>query len=272
VLSKVDEGRREERKGLQRMRLYKPFIHQDTRRLRRGRISVIRTMELKGDWEDNEEDDNLSERLVSLKLELGQRFSVVPDVRRLDTPNVRNETPRNFVHELFAAVQHGDITTVEKLMAQGVKADCRNKKQETPLMRAALIGDVEICSVLKRYGADIEAENEMGRYPLAYALRMSQALVVEYLAMHGADVHAGLTKMGAIQIPSESVYHAFVRGKLKYRAVIISENVLTPYISKDVTSIVIDYLFKPDKSAYAFGGRDDHYETELQQLNKHDDD
>ena len=70
------------------------------------------------------------------------------------------------------------------LLASGAKEDSLDKRQETPLHKAASRGHVEIVVLLKENGSNTEIRNLDGEVPLSNAINRGRESVVRFLLQH----------------------------------------------------------------------------------------
>jgi ankyrin repeat protein len=89
---------------------------------------------------------------------------------------------------LSKAANQGDLSTVEKLLGEGVEVDQRARNAATPLITAALAGNAVIAKVLITHGADIMARNKGGLTPLHAAAYSGSVEIARLLLEHGADL------------------------------------------------------------------------------------
>ena len=92
-------------------------------------------------------------------------------------------------HPLFAAVENGDLSAVQRHIAAGGDIDARNSINETPLIWAASCGHLDIVDYLCAKGAHIDAQYDAGNTPLIVASWHGHLPVVRYLVSRGADIH-----------------------------------------------------------------------------------
>jgi hypothetical protein len=102
---------------------------------------------------------------------------------------------------LSDAARDGDLKTVQKLLAAGVKADVKDDRfsllNVTPLMRAARRGHLEVVRALLATGANVNARDKHissteagGHTPLHYAAKQRHLEVAKELLKAGADINA----------------------------------------------------------------------------------
>ena len=92
--------------------------------------------------------------------------------------------------ELIAAVQRGDLATVDRLVAQGVDVDARNAQGDTALMLGAVNGHAGVVRSLLRGAAAVNARRPDGVTALMQAAWKGQNAVAQVLLEHGAVVDA----------------------------------------------------------------------------------
>ena len=89
---------------------------------------------------------------------------------------------------LMLASYHGELATVEMLLAKGGEVDLRNGKNQTPLGGVAFKGYPEVAKCLLAHGADTEAEQGRGMTPLMVARMFGRTDVEEILLEFGSEV------------------------------------------------------------------------------------
>ena len=106
----------------------------------------------------------------------------------------RGRTPA-VTQALLSAVESGDASRVEPILAGGALADSASASGETPLMRAAARGYEDVARALLRAGADVNARRGDGFTPLILAVFFGHEALVRLLLEHGADASAE-TRLG----------------------------------------------------------------------------
>ncbi len=91
--------------------------------------------------------------------------------------------------ELHIAVQHGDMTRVRQLLADGRSPNAFDEISKTPLHYAAEGGHIDIIRVLLDAGADVNAHDEprIGNTPLRDVADQCSLAVATLLVDAGAD-------------------------------------------------------------------------------------
>ncbi len=89
---------------------------------------------------------------------------------------------------LIAAVEAGDLSRVQTLLAEGAPANSWNEKGVPALALAAGAGDAATVKVLLDAGAKVDALGEFGASPLMYAAKSGSDDVIALLVERGADV------------------------------------------------------------------------------------
>ena len=91
---------------------------------------------------------------------------------------------------LFEAVENGDKTAVEAVLAKGADVNAKSKLGDTPLYLAAYGGKKDIVELLLAKGADVNAKNGSKRTPLHTGACKEKKDIAELLLAKGADVNA----------------------------------------------------------------------------------
>ena len=113
-------------------------------------------------------------------------------MRSIPTPTEKSSTDSL---ALVSAVEDGDAARVERLLAEGARAEAKLRGGETPLMRAAARGHEDVTRALLDAGADVNARRADGFTPLVLAVFFGQEEIVRLLIERGADVSAR-TRLG----------------------------------------------------------------------------
>lgn len=92
--------------------------------------------------------------------------------------------------DLLKAADRGTAAAGQRLLEQGVPADVRNPRGQTPLMLAAGRGHLEVVGLLLVNGADVNLRDREGDTALKYAAWNDDVFVIEALLANGADVNA----------------------------------------------------------------------------------
>src|SRR5690349_18713077 len=90
--------------------------------------------------------------------------------------------------ELSAAIEHGDLLRVRRLLDNGADANARYPYGWTPLQLAAGTGHTPIIELLLARGANVNATNDFGCSPLAYAALEGKIGAISVLLAAGASV------------------------------------------------------------------------------------
>ena len=89
-------------------------------------------------------------------------------------------------YALPQAALHGDIATVETLLAAGASPSIYRVKPA--LSEAATRGHLGVASMLVRVGAKVDAQGDNGQTALHWAVAYNQTEIVEFLLLQGANV------------------------------------------------------------------------------------
>jgi excisionase family DNA binding protein len=121
---------------------------------------------------------------------------IVSLLRKFSAPNDQPETdwaPKGEAAarpSLHRAVNEGDFSSLQGLIAAGADVNARSSEEWTPLMLATIKGHAEMIEALLNNGADSNARNRKGWTALMFAVSMSDADSVRILLTGGANVDA----------------------------------------------------------------------------------
>jgi ankyrin repeat protein len=103
----------------------------------------------------------------------------------VDAPNLYGVTP------LWLAASNGNAAAAERLLKAGADPNLARPTGDTPLMMAARAGNVDVVNALIAAGANVNArENTRGQTALMWAANQGNPGVIRALAAHGADLQA----------------------------------------------------------------------------------
>jgi len=88
---------------------------------------------------------------------------------------------------LWKAAQENDVTTIQRLIKEGVNIEASDAKQRTALMIATHQQNNEAAKVLIDAGANVNALDDMHDSPFLYAGASGYIKIVSYCLQHGAD-------------------------------------------------------------------------------------
>ncbi len=88
---------------------------------------------------------------------------------------------------LFLAATNGDVSTIGRLLSQGVNVNAMNSERETALHMAAARGHYSALIYLINHGANINARTSKNWVPLHHAVRFRHANIANYLLKHGSS-------------------------------------------------------------------------------------
>jgi ankyrin repeat protein len=91
--------------------------------------------------------------------------------------------------DLFLAITHGDLASVESLLARGADPNAQSSLGDTPMLAAAGSRQAPMVEALLRAGAKLDAPTLYGT-ALTGAAAGGSAPVIKLLLARGADVHA----------------------------------------------------------------------------------
>ena len=91
---------------------------------------------------------------------------------------------------LLRSVEHGNVSTANRLLSAGAAANARTKEGWTALILAAQRNLFDLANTLLTRGADVNARDTQGRTALMHAAREGHRQTVELLVNQGADVSA----------------------------------------------------------------------------------
>jgi uncharacterized protein len=120
--------------------------------------------------------------------------------------------PSSKQKQFLNAIESNDVPTVQKLIAEGIDLDTRDKGGSTALMRASLLSYGELVKLLIKAGADANLHDNIGKTALHYAAQEYQDEIARFLIEAGADVNSqdihGNTPL------SDAVFYSKGRGLL----------------------------------------------------------
>lgn len=81
----------------------------------------------------------------------------------------RNQQSTMTCNDLHKAAEANDVTTLQRVLATGVSADCRNEKKQTALLIATIAGSTDVARLLIDAGSNVNAQADNLDSPLLYA-------------------------------------------------------------------------------------------------------
>jgi hypothetical protein len=90
--------------------------------------------------------------------------------------------------ELFAAVEKGNLASVDGMIEKGADVNARDAGGFTALMQAAFLGHKLIARLLVAHGADVEAADRSGRTAVTFASISHNRAIRNMLRQHGAGL------------------------------------------------------------------------------------
>ena len=91
---------------------------------------------------------------------------------------------------LFLAATNGDVSSISRLLSQGVNVNAMNSERETALHMAAARGHYPAVIYLINHGAQVNAHTIKNWVPLHHAVRFRHANIANYLLKHGSSAFA----------------------------------------------------------------------------------
>lgn len=100
--------------------------------------------------------------------------------------------------ELHSVIFSRNVEEINRLIADGVSPDYKDRRGRTLLSLAAACGYVDMAEALIKQGADINLNNQddLGYTPLIESSREGKPEMVKYLVEKGADLERGDTRNG----------------------------------------------------------------------------
>ena len=95
----------------------------------------------------------------------------------------------NWGQEINAAVENGDLQTVEKLLNKGIDVNSVDKYGYNLLMTALSVDKFEMASFLIDKGADVNQESKLESKPLEFAIQSKNVAIVQKLVEYDANIH-----------------------------------------------------------------------------------
>jgi uncharacterized protein len=103
---------------------------------------------------------------------------------------------------LCKAAEENDVTTIQKLIQQGVNIEANDTKRRTALMISTHQQNNEAAKALMEAGANVNALDEMHDSPFLYAGASAYTQIVNYCLAHGADFTVFNRYNGTALIPA----------------------------------------------------------------------
>lgn len=113
-------------------------------------------------------------------------------------------------HELFIAIEYGDIATITRLLAAGADIDAVDEKGRTPAMFAVHTNQFELFRLFVRQGANIHIQDNYLDNPLLYAAALGRLSFVKAALAAGADTTITNRYGGTALIPAAERGHVEV--------------------------------------------------------------
>jgi uncharacterized protein len=109
----------------------------------------------------------------------------------------KHMTDEESLDRYFAAAEHGDISTIERCLADGVDIDATNRRRRTAILVAAINRHYDVVEKLISAGADIDKQDETNFNPFTYGCIKNDLRLVRMLIDAGTDVER-LTRFGGV--------------------------------------------------------------------------
>jgi ankyrin repeat protein len=103
---------------------------------------------------------------------------------------------------LWKAAEENDVTTIKKLIQEGVSIEANDKRQRTALMIATHKQNNEAAKALIDAGANVNALDDMHDSPFLYAGASGYTQILSYCLQHGADFTVFNRYNGTALIPA----------------------------------------------------------------------
>lgn len=115
---------------------------------------------------------------------------------------------------VFEAIKHNQLDKIKYLFVFGVKVDCRDDKNNTPLISACgeLKASAEMIALLLEQGARLDQENDRGLTPYLNAVKYHRIEVMHYLETQSKDIAKKMSPSGTttFMAASEGGHHALM--------------------------------------------------------------
>ena len=139
---------------------------------------------------------------------LWQKFGLTsPGVSRLTHPITPSEQRKLTAADvaLYAAVQKGDIASIQLLLEAGANVNAKATRDETPIIPAIYYNHLDVVKLLVAAGADVNAKAQNGDPAVVLAIRKGKLEIVQTLLAAKVDL-AATTKDGksAVVVATES--------------------------------------------------------------------
>ena len=106
------------------------------------------------------------------------------------------------VKQLWKAAEENDVTTIKKLIQEGLNIEANDKRQRTALMIATHKQNNEAAKVLIDAGANVNALDDIHDSPFLYAGASGYTQIVSYCLQRGADFKVFNRYNGTALIPA----------------------------------------------------------------------
>jgi uncharacterized protein len=120
-------------------------------------------------------------------------YSPDPDKEEHITIVIKKREPPytgNPTHDVFTALEEGDVALARKLIEGGIDINARDTKRRTALMKAMFEDHYDIANLLLLKGVETNTEDDSGWTPLMYAASDGQTEMVQGLIRRGANLNA----------------------------------------------------------------------------------
>ncbi|WP_370434558.1 ankyrin repeat domain-containing protein [Microvirga sp. TS319] len=127
---------------------------------------------------------------------------------------------------MHAAAEKDDVAAIEKLLAEGVKIDARDRTGATALLVATHGNRLAAAKTLIEAGADVNAKDKIEDSPYLYAGARGHLEILKMTLSHGADLRSTNRYGGTALIPASE------RGHVETVRTLIAAGVNVDHVNK----------------------------------------